>query len=115
MKEYKQKYPIIMVMFIVLFMMIIMTVRVEKVAASIPLTAYKTDVAYYELGLPHYGAFWGLIDCSSQWYTGANPHSGYGSFDWWGNHHNVLLLDKSWYVLYSAPKVASNHHAQCNS
>lgn len=119
MKEVKRKYSLATFMVIVALVltMAVMAVRVEKASASIPITAYKTDVAFYtNWGLnPHYGAFWGLIDCNSQWYTGADPHPDYGSFNWWGDHHNVLLLDKTWYLWYSAPKVASNHHAQCNS
>ncbi len=100
---------------IIVALMLTMTVRVKKASASIPITAYKTGVAYWDSGLPHYGAFWGLIDCHSQWYTGSNPNSNYGSFDWWGDHHNVLLLPKTWYWLRSAPRTAGNHHAHCNS
>jgi len=67
------------------------------------LTAYDVDRAFNDgWGIPHYGAFFGGINGNSQYFDGpSGAPSSYGSWDWWGDDHNVLLVEKTWLLALS--------------
>lgn len=68
--------------------------------------AYKTDVAFYTWGNPHYGAFFTGSNGRNQHYLGSggdgatcgSNHGCIGTWNWHGNAVSTLIIPKSWYT-----------------
>jgi hypothetical protein len=103
----------LLVLIVVSLMIGFMSFVVQDVQAGLGwTTAYDVKFTHWDEGLPHYGAWFTGSYGDHQYYTGSSGEpDGYGSWDWWGNALEVLLLQKRWLFLTSDAWTGSNHHA----
>ena len=60
-------------------------------------SAYEVEIAFWQSGLPHYGAFFSGRNGRHQYFTGSSgAPASYSTWNWWGSNGSVLLLEKRW-------------------
>lgn len=83
-------------------------------ATWVRMRAYKIEVAFWQNGEGHFGAFFAGSNCTSYRYLGAGGPP--PAPNWWGPTYSVALLSKTW--LYSLNPGGyhwdpNNHEAIC--
>ena len=113
---------IITMVFLILFSALVLPSTTEAAPLRgfwLTTTANSIGVAYWQGGVPHYGAFFSGQNGCSQHFLGPGGDGatsccsgGIANWNWWGDSHNVLLLPKSWlFGGHSGSWTASNYQA----
>ena len=86
-------HKILLTIFVLALALITLIATEKPVYAGFWTDAYKVQVAYYQYGIPHYGAYFADAHGSQQYFTGPSGQpSGYSSWNWWGQDLGVLLV-----------------------